>query len=119
MRRGMIAKPTCLNSLADAKGRWWSGERMRSLGPGMLMQQNYTQRLVIGGDFDAAHVWLRQELARPERSPYDDEILRAAVCDSYRKQARWADRQKGQRTGSNAVRRVFNTIQRTVSISRR
>jgi tetratricopeptide (TPR) repeat protein len=56
-------------------------------------QQNYAQRLEIGGEFDAAHAWLRQELARPERSPYDDEILRSAVAELYRKQGKWNELQ--------------------------
>ena len=36
-----------------------------------------------------AHAWLRQELARPERSPYEDDLLRTTVADLFRTQGRW------------------------------
>ena len=69
---------------ANAEARWWE----------VYAQQQYAQRLEIAGEFEQAHAWLRQELARPERSADEDEVLRTAVVELYRKQARWDELQK-------------------------
>ena len=53
-------------------------------------QELYAQKIAAAGQFAAAHAWLRQELARPERSKPEDESLRSAVADLYRQQADWA-----------------------------
>ncbi|MEJ7590067.1 MAG: VIT domain-containing protein [Planctomycetaceae bacterium] len=57
-------------------------------------QQDYANRLEAVGQPHEALVWLQQELARPERSPYDDDVLRTAVADLYRKQGKWDDLQQ-------------------------
>ena len=52
-------------------------------------QQVYTQRLETAGQLEEAHAWLRQKLARPERTSYDDDLLRTTVADLFRKQGKW------------------------------
>ena len=54
-------------------------------------QQLCAQRLAASGQFDAAHAWIRQELARPQRSPQDDDTLRQEAMGFYRQTGRWAD----------------------------
>lgn len=54
-------------------------------------QEEYAQRLAATGQFDAAHAWLRQELARPERRPDEDHSLRTVVATLYRQQFKWAE----------------------------
>jgi len=53
-------------------------------------QESYAQKLAGAGQFTAAHAWLRQELARPERSKSEDEALRSAIAYLYQQQADWA-----------------------------
>ncbi len=53
-------------------------------------QELYAQKLAAAGQFAAAHAWLRQELARPERSKPEEESLRSAIAELYRRQTDWA-----------------------------
>ena len=53
-------------------------------------QELYAQKLAGAGQFAAAHAWLRQELARPERSKPEEESLRSAIAELYRQQTDWA-----------------------------
>lgn len=54
-------------------------------------QEDYARRLANSGQFDAAHAWLRKELARPERNPSEVESLRSTIADLYRQQTKWAE----------------------------
>ncbi len=54
-------------------------------------QMDYSQRLGTAGQFVAAHAWLRQEIARPERTADEDESLRSAVAELFRQQFQWAE----------------------------
>ncbi len=85
-----------LTQCLDALGRQEEGLALRraraTAAPWHLhWQQDYAQRLAAAGQFDAAHAWLRQEIARPERNADEDESLRSAVADLYRQQFRWAE----------------------------
>lgn len=57
----------------------------------LYLQTEYAQRLTTAGQFAAAHAWLRQEIARPERNSSEDETLRTVVADTYRQQYQWAE----------------------------
>lgn len=54
-------------------------------------QEDYARRLANSGQFDAAHAWLRQELARPERNSAETHALRSSIADLYRQQTKWAE----------------------------
>ena len=57
-------------------------------------QQQYAGKLDQAGRVEEAHAWLRQELARPERSPEDDDLLRNAVVELFRNHAQWDELQE-------------------------
>ncbi len=57
-------------------------------------QQQYAGKLDQAGRVEEAHAWLRQELARPERGPDDDDLLRNAVVELFRNHAQWDELQQ-------------------------
>jgi predicted Zn-dependent protease len=55
-------------------------------------QVEHARRLVNAGQPDTGIAWLRKEIDRPiKRERYEEEVLWAALADTYRTQTRWAD----------------------------
>ncbi len=52
-------------------------------------QQTYAQRLANAGEFATGIAWLQKELARPERTSLEDDMMRTAGADLLRQQRRW------------------------------